>query len=353
MTKEKIHFSGIEKWTKKASRSSIGNKVVFLILFLMCLILVITGIWNILLWNKRISSWDRVPGIILSNRIEKKRSGKTIKKVSAVSYKYKYKNRSYTGDRILYDSSEFPPWVKKGSTRTILVDPENPAKSAVMFTYKGHWYLLRYVPTVLFSILAIFFLTLFLRSLPERSFILPEKLQEYIQQSSPGTLKLYPPISRCDFYMDFPPEEPDKDHWIIRSKKPAGLLLSTGIASFVLACTAIFLQANIVIFIHAFISIIMILRCMQYPMFLVFDLREKCYYRCRKFAPEKMLKVKRVSFADIKGLCLQALPDSRECLVCAVNRKNAKLNLFKIRSKDLPLYGDFLPVLAKNMGNIP
>ena len=324
-----------------------------MLLFLMCLILAITGIWSILVWNKRIRTWDQVPCIILSNKVEKKSAVKHIKKVSVVTYKYEYKNRSYTGDRILYDSDTFPEWVKKGSTGRVLVDPANPSRSAVMFAYRGIWHLLRYVPTLLFSGLAIFFLTLFLRSLPARTFMLPENLKEYIRKNPPEKSVVSSPHLRSNFYMDFPPEEAEKDHWIIRSKKPAGLLLPIAGTFFFFVSAAIFLQQSSVILLYAIFCFFSIFLYIRHQRFLIFDLREKCFYRSRKFAPEKMLKVRKTAFADIECLCLQAQPDTNECLVCAMNRKKAMLILFKIRSKEFPHYALFLPVLAEKMGNIP
>ena len=105
------------------------------------------GAWQLadaLIWDSRVRNWRQVPGVILKTDRVKVRSGRSTKTVSRIEYEYRFEGRRYTGSRILYGGDFFPPAIKPGAPRKILVDPAAPAGSAAMLYYRGHWGLLRY-----------------------------------------------------------------------------------------------------------------------------------------------------------------------------------------------------------------
>ena len=92
------------------------------------------------------------------------------------------------------------------------------------------------------------------------------------------------------------------------------------------------------------------------PRMTVFDFQEKKFFCCRKFHPEKIEKMKSLSFAKIDHLCCNTLScrSSTQFIgVCAVTHDGYKLPLFKVRRKHFDLFAETLPELAEKMGHIP
>ena len=358
MVKKEQEMLTPEQWEKKAVKKSLIPLLVFTLASLCTLTVSIFLFHEQLIWNERIASWDKVPGIIRSNTREKVSSGKRRKTVSKVVYTYSYKGRSFTGKRILYDSSTFPSWVKKGDRRTILVDPANPQESAVMFAYKGYWNLLRYAEVIFYFSMFLLFTVIVLLGLRKKDpAILPASLVEYIEKIPAKKLYALPLYKRpydvkSNFLMDSPPEEVEKDIFLLKSRKPVSILLILVIFSFFFAAAAVILQ-NIIAALYLIFLIALIFIYWTFPAVLVFDLKAKRIYRCKKYTPEKMPDVKSISFAEVDFLSLQAFPETMNCLLCAVKLDGTMLPLFKIRNRDLENSGNFPVFLAEKMGNIP
>ena len=358
MAEKELEMLTPEQWEKKAVKKSLIAPLVFALASLCTLTVSIFLFHEQLLWNERIALWDKVQGIIQSNTREKVSSGKSRKTVSKVLYTYHYKGKSFTGKRILYDSRTFPSHVKKGDRRTILVNPGFPQESAVMFTYKGYWHLLRYAEVFLFF--SMFLLCAFITLLGFRKkdpAILPESLVEYIEKIPAKKLYALPLYKRpydvkSNFLIDSPPVEVEKDIFLLKSRKPVSVLFILVLFSFFFAATAVILQ-NIIAALYLIFIIVLIFVYWCFPAVLVFDLKEKRIYRCKKYTPEKMPDVKSISFAEVDFLSLQAFPETMNCLLCAVKLDGTMLPLFKIRNKDLEESGKFPVFLAEKMGNIP
>ena len=358
MAKKELEMLTPEEWVKKASKKSKVPPILFFLAALHTLVLSLFLFHEQLLWNKRLESWEKVQGVIQSNAREKVSSGKRRKTVSKVFYTYSYKGKFFTGKRILYDSDTFPAWVKKGEKRTILVNPAFPQESAVMFSYRKNWNFLRYIePFFCFCTFLLFTVILLLWFRKREPAILPESLVEYIEKIPAKKLYALPLYKRpydvkSNFLIDTPPEEVEKDIFLLKSRKPVSILIILAIFSLFFAAAAVILQ-NILAVLYLVFIVALIFIYREFPAVLVFDLKAKRIYRCKRYTPEKMPDIKSISFDKVDFLSLQVFPETANCLLCAVKLDGSMLPLFKIRNKDLEKSGTFAVFLAEKMGKIP
>ena len=133
---------------------------------------------EVLCWRARIRSWDKAEGVILKNEVVRvRRSGRrTAENVSRVEYRYEYGGRVYTGSRIVYDSRTFPP-LEPGTKRQVIVDPEDPGNSAIMFRYRGAWWVLLYAKSALFFLFALVLGCRIAHLCRSREIVVPEALE--------------------------------------------------------------------------------------------------------------------------------------------------------------------------------
>ena len=93
-------------------------------------------------WQLRINNWVKCRGTILKNNYISK--GK--KRYSEIYYSYQFDGKTFYGNKIICGEKTFPRNVKPGTERSILVDPDNPDRSAAMVYYTTTGNLLRFTP---------------------------------------------------------------------------------------------------------------------------------------------------------------------------------------------------------------
>lgn len=357
MAQTELKLLTIEEWIRKSTVAPLSQRIVLGSVTFITFFLFLLFLYEQISWDQKLKTWDKVPCTILFNGKTMQGSGRNRKKVASVKYSYNYKGRSYQGNRIVYDSDIFPQWVKVGDKRTIIVNPLAPRESAVVFTWKGYWFLLRYTSGFFMFAGSLFFGGLFLYSMKKHPPCLPENLLAYLHSFTPEKINALPILKlpryvKSNLYMDFPAEEVEEDVLLIKGKKGiTGLVI---ILFFILffSVSAYFLH-NPVIYIYTIFFFFLIFLHFNFPAVLVMDFRRKCFYRCKKYSPEKMPDVKKISFDEVDFLSLQTLPGTDEYLLCAVELNGMMSPLFKIRGKKLSTYGEILVVIAEKMGNLP
>lgn len=357
MAQKELQMLTIDQWIKKSTVAPLSTRIVFGILALLSFFLFLFFLKKELDWEHKVKTWDKVQGTILFNGKTVQKSGRRRKTVSLVEYTYMYKGKIFRGNRIAYDSSTFPEKVKAGSRGVILVNPDSPAQSAAMVTYKGYWFLIRYNMAFFLFCLFLFLggmvLYFFKKHPPE----LPENLLSYLKSFSPEKLNALPVLKRpfsvkSNLYMDFPAQEVEEGILLIKSKKGIWGILMILFFLFFFTAAAVILQKPI-IFIYTVFFVILLYIYFKFPVVLVIDFHEKCLYRCKEYTPEKMPQVKKITFEEVDFLSLQSFPEMNEYLLCAVHLNGSMVPLFKIRGKNLSSYGEILVTIAEKMGTLP
>ena len=291
-----------------------------------------------LIWDIRLRRWAQVPGVIERNDLCKDRSGKT---VSKIAYSYRFRGRQYTGDRILYDNNYFPDWIKPGTPRKILVDPADPARSAAMLWYRGHWGLLRYAgPAACFAgLAAVMGVFAFLIRRRDRLFI-PEKLRVYAaaHPASP------PPEHRTAGRAGVPGPPEWVDGRFLRFRQPR----FSAVVIFLLAAgclaAALWLRNGLLLFWALLHGTVFFL---GFPESLLLDLQEL------RLTEKRLLGRKReISLAGVRMLCL-SVKNNGPANLSAVDGDGAYVLLCRVPQKDLQSLLDLLPDIAEGMGQLP
>jgi len=291
-----------------------------------------------LIWDIRLRRWTQVPGVIERNDLCKDRSGGP---VSKIAYSYRFRGRQYTGDRILYDNQYFPDWIKPGTPRKILVDPADPARSAAMLWYRGHWGLLRYAgPAACFAgLAAVLGVFAFLIRRRDRLFI-PEKLRVYAAAHPASPPPEHRTAGRAG--VTGPPEWVDGR--FLRFRQPrfsavVNLLLGAGFLA-----AALWLRNGLLLFWALLHEAVFFL---GFPGSLLLDLREL------RLTEKRPLRRKReISMAGVRMLCL-SVKNNGPAVLSAVTGDGAYLRLCCVRQQDLQSVLDLLPDIAERMGQIP
>ena len=331
-----------EAWLRETLRRRRRNDRIAMAVWI--LLLGGLGAWQLadaLIWDARVRNWRQVPGVILKNDREKVRSGRSTKTVSRIEYEYRFEGRRYTGSRILYGGDFFPPAIKPGAPRKILVDPAAPARSAAMLYYRGHWGLLRYGgPAANFAGLAVV-LAVFAVGIRRRDrFRIPEKLRAYAA-AHPAAVPA-PPFRLVWRSIDRPPEPVDggilraRDSWLGWAVLTA--LLVGGALAAAVFCRNPLLYLLAVTFLAVF--------WLARPGSLTLDPRRR-----RLTAGGFLRRERETSLADVQMLSL-SLTGSRYRLD-AFRRDGTCIRLFRVPEKSLPQLLDLLPELAEQLGGIP
>ena len=162
----------IQLWANRVLHSNRAEKIICCAGMILLILFGFLSMCSQLAWNGYIKNWDKVDGVILKNTSKKVRSGKSYKRVADVEYQYTYKKRTYRGNRIVYDSKSFPD-LKVGKKRQVIVNPENPQESAIMFWYRGCWGLIRWVECVFLYLVSLGFAILFFRAVFQKKVNIP------------------------------------------------------------------------------------------------------------------------------------------------------------------------------------
>ena len=86
MAKKELDMIVPEQWMKKTAKKPLILSITVCLASVFSLATALYLLHEQFLWNKRISTWNKVQGIIISNTREKISSGKRRKRVSKVLY---------------------------------------------------------------------------------------------------------------------------------------------------------------------------------------------------------------------------------------------------------------------------
>ena len=351
----------VTAWTEKACRPHRAEMILVCAVGGIMLVLGIGGVFRQLAWDDRVRAWDKVDGIILRNTTKRVRSGKHTRNVADVAYEYTYKGTRCTGTRIVYDSDTFPK-LKPGAHQQVIVNPEDPRDSAIMFWYSGYWWLMRYTDCMFFGLIFLIMSGIFTSLVTRKVPAVPESLKKYLKTFSQEQLQAAWKREKPGFTLTFDIEanrpveyREDSRYGIIRERKSkfscfvfaAVLLAGIALAFAVpLVWLGVAITGTVIFFLF-------------FPWMTVFDFQEKKMYRCRRFRPEKFDSMRSVSFSEIDHLSVSVSVQSK--------RKNSgrRIGLFAVKQDgtQVPICGavyrnlgvllELLPDLAEKMGHLP
>ena len=344
-------------WTYNVLRTPRSLLLIFGFAAIFTLALGIADMSGQLSWNQRIRNWDKVNGIILKNSTKRISSGKSTKKVADVEYRFTYKKRQYTGNKIVYDSDSFPD-LKVGKRRQVIVNPENPNENAIMFWYRGYWGILRWVKCIFLYLASLFWSVIFFHGICKKAVIVPDALKNYIAAIAPErffaakNMEL-PAVAHRGLVMSCPMAySPDQRFGIIRQRISVVGYLVVGVLLLLAAAVALFVP-----YCWILVAVIGYIGYSLYaPRVLVFDFAERKIYSGHRFDPEKRRNMKSLSFSEIDHLSLRVLiggGERKTILLLAVKSNGSNILLCKVSDRHLDKLFDLLPVIAGKMGDLP
>ena len=346
----------IQLWANWVLHSNSADKILCCAGMIFLLLFGFLSMCSQLAWNDYIKNWDKVDGVILKNTSKKVRSGKSYKRVADVEYQYTYKKRIYRGNRIVYDSKSFPD-LKVGKKRQVIVNPENPQKSAIMFWYRGHWGMIRWGECAFFYLVGLILAISFFRMVSRKEITVPAALKSYISSISPERFHAAlaierPAVSFSEVEMKHKMEYPHAYRYGVIQEKTSPityivfgvlLLLSVAVALIIPLCWIVVIGIGFVFY------------SSYAPKVKVFDFQEKKLFSGKCFHPETAAKMKSVSFSGIDHLSCVLLRrnGSRFVGIFAVKPDGTNIPICKVSRNRLDLLLELLPELASKMGNLP
>ena len=350
----------IQLWVDRVCRASRMERIISCAAAIIMFVFGFCAMSSQLVWNERVKNWDKVDGIILKNdirHIQRAKGGST--EVSDVEYKYTYKGKNYRGTKIVYDSKSFPA-VKVGKKRQVIVNPDDPRQSAVMFKYRGHWGWTRYFECIFFYLASLLAGASFFRTLSRKTKEVPAKLKSYIASIPPerfyAALDMERPAQRSQaavIEMSHPLEYSlDHRYGIIRRRASwlsclvFAVLFLTAVAAAQVMPFCLIIAAGIGFIIYSSLL----------PRVAVFDFQEKKLFHCKRFVPEKSGKMKGIPFAEIdhlKCLACRGRHCGKSIALLAIRRNGMPVEICQVPEKSFHLLFDMLPELAARMGNLP
>ena len=308
-------------------------------------------------WDRRIRNWDKADGIILKNttRIIKSSRSNHSREVADVLYRYPYRGKTYTGTRIVYDSTRFPA-LKTGSRRQVIVNPADPRDCAIMFWYHGHWGLIRWIECVFYYLVSLLAGIPFFLALRPGRLVIPDRLKTYLAEFPPERIAAALQLERAYRIPNDCPltagtaDFPDELHAVFGGKPSRlgpGLLILLMLGSVVL--TLLGFPLALLAFVLAGLS--------GYSLYwipgrTVLDFEEgELIFERRTTFPWEWSAVKKVPFGQADHLLLSNGP--HWIILCAVGRSGEMMPLCKVRKKHLPTLCGQLPLLAEKLGHLP
>ena len=348
----------VRLWANNILRPGTGDKVISGIGALLTLSLAVYFMCGQLSWDRRIEMWDKVDGIILKNEVKTVVSSRRRKQeIADVEYEYVYNGRTYRNTRIVYDSKNFPA-VKVGTKRQVIVNPDKPQDSAVMFQYRNRMGLLfRYGSSGLLYLCSAILFIIFIKMLTVRKIEVPSQLVSYISAiplerflSAAKMEKLNnlhaPQMNKPMEYL------PGRRYGIIKE----GAFAVTGIIWILMllpaVAAAIFNPGLWIIVIM--LGAVCFLRSVSNVT--VFDFHEQKFFRGKKFDPQKTEKLKFVSFSEIDHLSCRLSyihQANRQIALLAVKHDGSAIPLCQVTPKHFNTLLELLPELAEKMGKLP
>ena len=293
---------------------------------------------------------------MISNRERTVRDGKNTRQVSDIAYQYRYRGKTYASNRILYGKTWFPSGVRAGAGRRILVNPANPSESAAMIWYRKPYYrLLDYLPQLFLLGFGSLCTVVSLREMRRRKITVPETFHAELKSLPEG----FRMPAGGEYELALPPEDwengrgrrlPLKKHPGINCFCFAVLIVVPGIVIILNWKTPVW---GLLIF-----GLLWIYYVILRPFGTVLDLQEKKLFFALRVRPGKIKLGGNIPFADLQ--CLLMIPasggslgDSRMIVLHAVRKDGISVTLGQFARRDLAQWLEFLPELAKKLGDLP
>lgn len=181
--------NGTEVWRKLIGMQKKSNKsTVFIMLFMVGLFLFMGGMefFQIRKWDRKIATYDHVKGVLLSHDRVRRGSGRSIRTVSEIKYRFNYKNHQYSGDDIVYGEDDFPQY-QKGKIINIIVNPQDPSDSAAMVYYGSP--LIKYGMAIFCAVIAAVMIVIILFKLLKPEAAAPQKFIDYVDSFPPEKIE--------------------------------------------------------------------------------------------------------------------------------------------------------------------
>ena len=347
----------VQEWIQKVCKVSKAEKIIWGIGALLFLLLFTFELTTQLNWNHRIRTWEQVDGVILKHERKRVKSGKSTKTISQLEYRYNYKNKVYTGDKIAYGNNTYPINVKRGAIRKILVNPANPAESAAMFTYRGiPGVIMRYFKTGFFGFIVSIIGVLCYSTAAKKPYTTPDKLLRYLAENPApvsGNKRKKKKIVSSVITLSGVPRQYDERYLLLPGggSKTGKILILLPILPLL---PAVFFGLHAVwvfIAIWGFVAFTVWL-----PQTLVFDLQEKKFFRCRIFKGEKIKKAKSTAFDNWESLELNRVSAGKQGFqiqLTANSKDGNSIAICQVPLSRLPLLLDMLPDFAEKLGKLP
>ena len=352
----------VQKWADTRMKNPLLPKIFAILGLLITLAFGIDSMCRQLVWNHRIRTWDKADGIILRNAIREIKSGRSTRKISDVAYSYTCRGKQYTGTRIVYDDESFPP-LKPGTHRQVIVNPDDPRDCAVMFWYRGYWWMLRWAGCAGWYLLALVCGAM-LWSLRNKKIEVPDRLKEYLLAfTAEELMELLEKEKRYTRGSGVPMPK----RWEMDLRSESCVIEERCSVMFILILWCVLCLGSLWCLFAARILFPILL----YPLLLgglclfvsllclrtVLDFREKTIRIQRRWLPWKWCEMKTVPFAEIDHLVLSGMsPDGGNAGVFTLNAYSADGTanpICRISKKNLPPLLEQLPDLAERLGHLP
>ena len=301
-------------------------------------------------WQYRINNWIKCRGTILKNNYISK--GK--KRYSEIYYSYQFDGKNFYGNKIICGESIFPRNVKPGTERSILVDPDNPERSAAMVYYTTTGNLLRFTPPFVFLFFALLPLLELRKNKKRIPPGCPDNLIRYLQNVSQEELHHASRMHHIIFSVngialtDPPVQDNNCIFFKVRTTNSQLVLLTSLCA--VHFAAAYFASALVI---PGILYLLLLLFCFLKPT-LVIDFSQKKIYRRNMLLLNKKSK-QELAFDRIHHYCLHIHTCGNQWIahLHAVSTDGKMHCLIKAAFKKTELLLEQLPQICSKTGNQP
>lgn len=358
--KKKIKFCDWNSLIRQKKKMTKVMSILFICGCLFCFALAYLDFSQTTEWDRKINTYDHVQGTIIKNQRVTRGSGKSRRTVTEIQYKYTYKDREYTGDKIVYSDKYFPP-KKAGAKHEIIVNPENPTESAAMI-YR-HSAVLKYIITIIFSALGCFCLLAALFKVTKKVSV-PQQLIDHEKSFPPEKIE-----EMCKRELNFIDAPKFEMTGKIKYKyhRQAIITNSIGTTAYIImfllvlinlagvAATISASNLNAGIFMLLIPTAVLVLPALSFrPRRVFFDLVENRFWKSKNFHHAKIIEY--YEFSDVDFLCVIPRLGTKGALffvLYIVNKDNTAIAITQVPVSRLEQLCKTITELLSLFNNVP
>ena len=335
-------------WTQAILKSFLIGTLLILIGFIFQI--------KTMIWDWRISHWERTTAEIVVNQTEITKIGETEKEENyQLRYRYIYQGKSYTGSKIAGDSKRLELAYVPGSCLTCIVNPEKPEESALLSRYRADWlmslggWLLIFIgfPFLLLSIIRL-----------RKKILIPDELKKYSENFDPEKLQELTLLicGECKISVGKISGKYREIENRYGCFPPAHSVISIVVQLFFVAISIILGTQVMPHFLLVALMILVLTWKTIFPRGVVFDRTEKKLYWFRFFSCKSIpAKIKRndvLNEADLVALGLTMKNDGTLILSC-VRKDGVYIPVAAATGKRIDSLLSDAVKIAENLGKIP